>query len=146
LDRRLPGLEPDEQLLARSPASFRGATAASIRSTFALSSGRRRLGAYHAWRLQAEAGGFTTAGPEMVLGLTDTRVVVWSTTFFLGRPSQIVGKIPLEQVHTVATVRHGAVTGLALALTSGQIVEVEAMRGRRLRRFAASLRDAITST
>jgi hypothetical protein len=35
------------------------------------------------------------------------------------------------------------VTGLAVALTSGQFVEVEAVRGRRLRRLAAEIREAL---
>jgi hypothetical protein len=35
------------------------------------------------------------------------------------------------------------VTGLAVALTTGQFVEVEAMRGRRLRRFATALRETL---
>jgi hypothetical protein len=35
--------------------------------------------------------------------------------------------------------RHGAVLGLAIALDGGAIVEVEAMRTRRLRRVARAL-------
>jgi hypothetical protein len=140
---RVPGLEPDERLLAHTPASFRGATAASVRATFALGAEHRRLAAYYAWCEHAEVGGFATDGPEMVLGLTDTRIVVWSTTFWLGRPAEIAGRIPLTKIGDVATTRHGMVTGLALALTSGQIIEVEALRGRRLRRFADAVRAAL---
>ena len=138
-----PGLDPGERLLARAPVSFRGATAASARSTFALAAARRRMNAYHAWREHAEALGFTTAGPEMVLGVTDSRLVVWSTTFWLSRPGTIAGKVPLSRVADVATTRHGVVTGLALVLTSGEIVEVEAMRGRRLRRLADALQTQL---
>ena len=64
---RLPGLEPDEQLLAHAPASFRGAMAASVRSTVALSAARRRLEAYYAWRAHADSVGFTTMGPVELL-------------------------------------------------------------------------------
>ena len=146
MDPRWPGLEPDERLIARAPVSFRGATAASARSTFALAAARKRTDAYFAWRQHAETVGFTTAGPEMVLGVTDARIVIWSTTFWLSRPGPIAGKLPLSRVSGVATKRHGLVTGLALALTTGEIVEVEAMRGRRLRRLAASLESVLNGS
>jgi hypothetical protein len=146
MNRRLPGLEPDERLLAHAPASFRGATASSAWSTFALGAARKRMQNYHAWREYADATGLTTAGPDMVIGVTNTRVVVWSTTFWMSRPGSLVGRIPLAKIGDVATARHGLVTGLALALTTGEIVEVEAMRGRRLRRVAAALREALGST
>jgi len=143
---KLHGLEPDERVLASAAASFRGATSASIRATFALGSARRRLDAYYVWREQAQMAGLTTAGPEMLLGVTDTRLVVWSTTFWLSRPHQVTGTIALTKVSDVATVRHGLVTSLALALTTGDIVEVEAMRGRRLARVADALREVIATT
>jgi hypothetical protein len=138
-----PELEPGERLIARSPASFRGAAAASIRSTFALGSARARRQAHYAWCMHAESVGFPVAGPEMWLGLTDSRLIVWSTTFVLSRPGAVKGVVPLTEVAEVATARHGLVTGLAVALSSGQYIEVEAMRGRRLRRFAAELREAL---
>ena len=140
---QLPGLERDERLISRAPASFRGATAASIRSTFALGSARARRQAHYAWVRQAEAVGFPAAGPEMWLGLTESRLIVWSTTFMLSRPGTVEGVVPLAHVAEVATARHGLVTGLAVALTTGQFIEVEAMRGRRLRRFAAALHEAV---
>ena len=143
MNRRLPGLEPDERVLALAPASFRGATMASLSSTFALGAARRRMQAYHGWREFADAAGLTTAGPDMVVGVTDSRVVIWATSFWLSRPRSIVGRVPLTKIGAVATARHGLVTGLALALTSGEIVEVEALRGRRLRRLARSIRDEI---
>ena len=138
-----PGLEPDERLISRAPASFRGATAASVRSTFALGSARARRQEFDAWCMHAESVGFPAAGPEMWLGLTESRLIVWSTTFMLSRPGAVEGAVPLAEVAEVATVRHGLVTGLAVALTTGQFIEVEAMRGRRLRRFADALREAL---
>jgi hypothetical protein len=101
------------------------------------------MDAYFVWREHAESVGFTTTGPEMVLGVTNARLVVWSTTFWLSRPGAIAGKVPLTDVAEVATARHGIVTGLAVALKNGQVVEVEAMRGRRLRRLADVLRGAL---
>jgi hypothetical protein len=110
-----------------------------------MSATRRRVGAYHVWREHAQSVGLTTVGPEMVIGVTDRRLVVWSTTFWMNRPDRIVGHVTLAEVAEVATTRHGLVTGLALALTSGQIVELEAMRGRRLRRLATTLQGALPS-
>ena len=143
-ERTLPGLEPDEPLLALAPASFRGAMAASVRSTLAMSAARRRMEAYYAWQSHAASVGFDTDGPDMVVGLTDTTLVVWSTTFFLGRPGRIAGRVPLAKIADVAASRHGAVTGVALVFTGGHIVEIEAMRGRRLRRLADALQAAVT--
>jgi hypothetical protein len=140
-----PGLEPGERLISRAPASFRGATAASIRSTFALGAARARRQAFYAWCMHAETVGFPHAGPEMWLGLTESRLIVWSTTFVLSRPGTVKGAVPLADVAEVATARHGLVTGLAVALTTGHFIEVEAMRGRRLRRFAAALTEALES-
>jgi hypothetical protein len=93
--------------------------------------------------MHAESVGFPAAGPEMWLGLTDARIIVWNTTFMLSRPGTIKGVVPLGDVAEVATARHGLVTSLAVALTSGQFVEIEAIRGRRLRRLAAEIRDAL---
>ena len=143
MERLPPGLEPEERLLWRAPASFRGATAASVRSTFALGSARARNQAYDAWRMHAEAVGFPAAGPEMWLGVTESRLVVWNTTFVLNRPGAVKGAVPIVEVSEIATVRHGLVTSLALAFTNGQFVEVEAMRGRRLHRFAETVRAAL---
>jgi hypothetical protein len=143
LGNELPGLEADEHLLARAPASFRGAALTSISSTFSLGSARKRLEAYHAWRMQADGAGFKTAGPEMVLGITERRLVIWQKTFWLGRLARMAGEVPFSAVHEVATVRHGFVTSLAVAFKDGQIVEVETMRGRRLRHLAATMRAAL---
>jgi hypothetical protein len=146
MNRRLPGLGPDERLLALAPASFRGATMASLWSTFALGAARRRMQTYHAWREYADAAGFTTTGPDIVLGVTDSRLVIFATTFWLSRPRSIVGRVPLMKIGAVATVRHGMVTGLALALTTGEIVEFEALRGRRVRRLATALDEQLDPT
>jgi len=138
-----PGLEPNEHLIARASASFRGAAAASIRSTVALGAARRRLEAFYAWQEPAALAGFSTMGPEFVVGLTDRGLVVWSTSFWFGRPRAISGRVALADIHDVAAARHGIVTGLAIAFKSGAIVEVEAIRGRRLRHLAAAVRERV---
>jgi hypothetical protein len=141
--RELEGLEPDEHLVAWTRASFRGAAMASSQAMFALGSGRARQKAYQAWRVDTEALGFPTAGPEMVIGLTETRLLICRITFWLGRPTTIEGSIPLSRVADVGRARHGLVTVMTVALTNGSIVDFEAMRGAPLRRFATALREAL---
>jgi hypothetical protein len=145
LQQPLPGLEPDERLLARAPASFRSAAVTSISSTFALASARKRLEAYNAWKMSCDVAGFKTDGPEMVLGLTEQRLVVWKTSFWFSRLAAISGEVPIAKVHDVAVVRHGLVTSFAIAFKDGQIVEVEAMRGRRLRHLAHTMQALLTT-
>jgi hypothetical protein len=143
MERPLRGLNPDERLVTRVAASFRGAAAASVRATFAMGSARKRLEAYSAWRMHAEAVGFPAAGPEMVVGLTSMRLIVCDTTFWLGRPGSIHGSIAFTRIAQVATHRSLLVTSLAFAFTGGEIVEIESMHGRRLRGFADAVRGAL---
>jgi hypothetical protein len=134
-------LEPDERLRALARASFRGAFAATVRTTFSLAPARRRLEAFDAWSIGARAAGFAPEVPEMLLGITDRRLIAWRTTF-LGRPSSRTANLPLSRLHDVSIVRHGAVTGVAFVVDHG-IIEVEAMRGRPLRHFADEVRAAV---
>ncbi len=101
---------------------------------------RRR--SFDAWRDAAEAVHFPTAGPEMVLVATSERLLVCQPSFWMGRAAKIAGSMPLDKIAEVVVVRAGLVTGCAIALTSGAFVEVEAMRGRRLRAFARALDEA----
>ena len=144
MGREHPGLEPDEELLVRTPVSFRGAATTSVASTFALASARKRIEAYRVWQMQADLVGFKTAGPEMMLGLTDRRLVIWKMSFWFNRVNAIAGEVPITKLHDVAATRHGLVTGLAFAFKDGQIVEVEAMRGRKIRHLAEQLRPLLT--
>ncbi len=143
MPRELRGLEPGEDIRASTPASFRGATAASARATFALGSARVRNRAYEAWREVADVARFPAAGPEMVLVLTPARLLVCATTFWGGRAKTHSGAVALDRIVDAATTRHGIVTGLAIAFEDGQIVEVEALRGRRLRRFVRELQGTL---
>src|SRR5438874_869029 len=97
-----------------------------------------RHNAFEAWRIAVEESGFPTAGPEMVLQLTERYVLIRGTSFW-SKPARLGGAVDLSRIADVATIRHGMVTSLAFALTSGAIVEVEAMRGRALRQFANAM-------
>ena len=133
------GLEPGERLRAYAGLSFRGATAVSGTSTFVMGSGRARMRAYYDWEDAATAADFPAGGPDCVVGVTDTRLIVWRTSFGLGRPTGLAGSIPIERIAQVTTPRVGIVTALALVLTNGAIIQFEAMRGRRVRALGAEI-------
>jgi hypothetical protein len=138
-------LEPGEELRATVSVSFRGAAAATTRSTLALGSARVRRHAFESWRAAAERVGFPAPGPEMALACTDRRLLVCRTTFWLNRPAAVAGTLDLSRIAQASVVRHGLVVGCAFALTDGAIVEVEAMRAGALRRFASTVTDARAS-
>jgi hypothetical protein len=133
------GLEPDEHVVARAHASFRGALAATVRSTFSPAASRNRMSAYDAWAVGARAVGFPADGPEMLLGCTQHRLVSWRTSFFFDRPVELLSAMPLTDIVDVAVAPHGLVTGVAFVVRGGAIIEVEALRGRALRRLAAAV-------
>ncbi|MGQ0823614.1 MAG: hypothetical protein ACT4OX_01050 [Actinomycetota bacterium] len=80
----------------------------------------------------------------MVVGVTDDHLLVWRASFGLGRPVQLAGSLPIDEIAGVAAARHGIVTGVAFALNLGGVVEIEALRGRRLRAFARELHAVVT--
>jgi hypothetical protein len=137
------GLEPDERLRAYAALSFRGATAVSGVSTFNMGGARARMKAYYDWEDVANAADFPAGGPDCVVGVTDTRLIVWRTSFGLNRPTGLAGSIPLDRIAQVNTPRLGLVTALALALTNGAVIQFEAMRGRRVRTLGHEIKAAI---
>ena len=137
-------LAPDETVLATANASFRGAASGSVRAGAALGASRARHESFITWRDQATALGFPTAGQDMRLVLTKQRLIVCRTSFWLSRPVGVAGSLPLSEVAEVAVVRQPFLTGVALAIKLKGIVEIEAVRGRRLRRLARLMQEAIT--
>jgi len=136
-------LEPGEQLLTIARASFRGAAAVSVRATFALGSGRMRLRAFDVWHDAAIASGFPLVPPDMIVAATDQRVLFGKPTFWGRTPSHYSGAVDLGQLAQIVAVRHGIVTGVAFAFTDGGIVEIEALRGRQLRRLVLVVDDLL---
>jgi hypothetical protein len=109
-----------------------------------LAASRNRLQAYAAWEIGARAVGFPADGPDLLLGVTNRRIVSWRTSFFFGRPVELLSSMPLERVVDVAVARHGLVTGVAFVMHGGTIVEVEALRGHALRHLARAVTDAVS--
>jgi hypothetical protein len=134
-------LEPGEEVLATARASFRGAAGTSVKATFVLGSGRMRMRAFDVWFDQARASGFPHVPPDMVIRATDRRVLFGKPRFWGGAPARFTGTLDYADIAQVVAVRHGLITGVAFAFRFGGIVEVEAARGRRLRRLA----DVVTA-
>jgi hypothetical protein len=139
----VPGLEPGEALLARMTVTFRGSLAANWRG-LGLASSRTRLKEFQVWAEAAGPAGFPIARPEMTLGVTDRRVVVWTPTFWLGRPKELAGGIPFSRLAVVEVYRQGLAAALTFGFTNGQFVEVESMRARRLRTIRDHVRAHLT--
>jgi Bacterial PH domain len=139
------GLEDDEPLLLTMTVTFRGAIAANMRG-LALASSRTRLRAFAAWATHAEAVGFPTSKPEMLIGVTDRRLIVWRPSFWFGRPVEVVGTVPYDQLAQVEVYRQGLAVSLTFGFRSGEFVEVESMRARRMRRIRDAIRARLSPT
>ena len=137
-------LEPGEDILAIAHASFRGAAATSVRATFTLGSARARNRAFAAWQDAALASGFPTVPPDMYVAVTETRVLFGKPTFWGGRPKTFWSTLDIDKIAKVAIVRHGFVIGVAFAMTHGSIVELEAVRTRKLRRAVRMIEERLT--
>jgi hypothetical protein len=136
-------LDPGEAVLATARASFRGAAGTSARATFALGSGRMRLKAFDTWFDAARAHGFPDAPPDMFLTATDRRILVGKPRFLGGAPPRYSGALDYGEIVEIIAVRHGILTGVAIVFKFGGIVEIEAVRGRDLRRFVDVVKDRL---
>ena len=136
--RGCPGWSPTSgcSRARRRASAARPRRASGRRSRSA--SARKRMQAYYAWREHAETRRLhRPPGPRWCSASPTRRLVVWSTTFWLSRPGRDRGQAPARRRSPTSRRRGtGSSPALALALTTGEIVEVEAMRGRRLRRLA----------
>ena len=133
--------EPGEELLAVARASFRGAAAASARSTFALGSNRMRMKAFDVWYDAAIASGFPIVPPDMVVAASDRRVLFGRPTFTGRPPARYSSAVGYDEIFDIACVSHGMLTGVAFVFANGSIVELEAIRGRRLREVATVIEE-----
>ena len=72
----------------------------------------------------------------MRLVLTEQRLIVCQTSFWLNRPIGVAGALPVSEIAEVAVVRQGLLSTVAIAIKHRGIIELEALRGRPLRRLA----------
>ena len=95
--------------------------------------------AYAHWARRCAAAGFPIAGPEMILGITQERLLVWRPAFLRSRPRRFAGAIPLSRIHSAGVHRRVFSSVLTLLLDDGAIVGVETVHSTHLRRFAAAI-------
>jgi hypothetical protein len=95
--------------------------------------------AYALWVRRSAAAGFPIAGPEMILGVTKERLLVWRPALLRSRPRRFAGAINLSQIHSAGVHRKLFASVLTLLLDQGKLVGVETLRSARLRRFAAAI-------
>ena len=95
--------------------------------------------AYALWARRASTAGFPIAGPEMILGITEQRLVAWRPALLRSRPRRYAGAIPLNRINSAGVHRKVFSLVLTLLLDDGAIVGVETVHGAQLRRFASAI-------
>lgn len=95
--------------------------------------------AYAHWARSSSAVGFPIAGPEMILGITQDRMLVWRPAFIRSRPRRFAGALSLSRIQRAGVHRRVFASVLTLLFEQGAIVGVETMRGSRLRKFAVAI-------
>jgi hypothetical protein len=138
----LEGLHDGEELVALISVRFSAGMPSSLDE--APKSGMNRPSvvqrhAYAHWARNASTIGFPIAGPEMILGITQERLLVWKPAFIRSRPKRFAGAIPLGRIQSAGVQRRVFASVLTLLLEKGSLVGLETMRGARLRRFAVGI-------
>jgi len=79
-----------------------------------------------------------TTPPSAPASRSSDRRLLFGKPTFLGRtPSRFWSELDYAKVAQIVAVRHGLLTGVAFAFNHGAVIEVEAVRGRRLRQLVA---------
>jgi hypothetical protein len=95
--------------------------------------------AYALWARRCATAGFPIAGPEMILGITETRLLAWRPALLRSRPRRYAGAIPLARISSAGVHRKVFSLVLTLLLDDGAIVGVETVHTTHLRRFATAI-------
>src|SRR4051794_12756793 len=114
---RPDGLHDDETLIDTLAVRYSAGMQVSITDTpentmYRPSVSQRR--SYARWVRTAKAAGFPIAGPEMVVGVTNERLLVWRTALIRARPKQLVGGVPLSHIQSAGVHRRVLATVLTL--------------------------------
>ncbi|MDQ1467267.1 MAG: hypothetical protein QOH10_1682 [Actinomycetota bacterium] len=139
---RPDGLLDGEELLALVSVRFSAGVPAHIDAPTSPSMYRAAVVQRHAyadWAKRATAIGFPVAGPEMILGATPERLLVWRPALVRSRPRLFAGAVPLSRIRRAGVHRRVFASILTLLFDEGTIVGVETMRGSRLRAFAVAI-------
>ncbi len=90
----------------------------------------------------AEATG-SDAAPQMAFGLTHKRIVVWKCSPVSGKPTEVIGEIPLETIEEMSFSKSMFAGSLTLAFTSGKSAEFTMVKADKPHRFAEALQARI---
>ena len=139
---RPEGLHDDETLIATLAVRFSAGIQSSIDETPVNTMYRpvvTQRRSYARWVRTAGRAGFPVAGPEMVLGVSNERLLVWRTALIRARPRRFAGAISLTSIQSAGVHRRVFSTVLTLLLEGGAIIGVETLHGKRLRAFARTI-------
>jgi hypothetical protein len=139
---RPDGLHDGETVLALLAVRFSAGMPSNVEAATAPGMHRPAVVQRHAfahWAQRSAAVGFPVAGPEMILGVTAERLLVWRPAFVRSRPRRFAGAVPLSRIQRAGVHRRVFASVLTLLFEQGEIVGVETMRGSRLRAFASAL-------
>ena len=138
---RLDGLLDGEELLALLSVRFSAGTQTHVddEQPGMIRTGVAQRFAFSRWTQKAAAVGFPVAGPEMVIGVTPQRLLVWRPGLLRTRPKHFAGALPLSDIRRVGVHRRVVATVLTLLFEDGTIVAVETLRAGRLRGLAETI-------
>jgi hypothetical protein len=139
---RPEGLHDDEHLIDTLAVRFSSGIQGSIDETPVNTMYRplvTQRRSYARWVRSATNARFPIAGPEMVLGVSSERLIVWRTALIRARPKRFAGAVPLASIQSAGVHRRVFSTVLTLLMDGGSIVAVESLHGRRVRRFASAI-------
>jgi len=139
---RPEGLHDDETLIDLIGVRFSAGIQSSIDETPVNSMYRPSITQRHSyarWVRNAGRAGFPIAGPEMVIGVSNERLLVWRTALIRARPRRFAGAVALTSIHSAGVHRRVFATVLTLLLEGGTIVGVETLHGKHLRAFASAI-------
>jgi hypothetical protein len=139
---RFPGLLEGEELVALLSVRYSPGMPAAIDQAEPAGMARPSVAqrqAYALWVTRATAARFPIAGPEMILGISHERLLVWKPALLRSRPRHFAGAIALTKIHSAGVNRKLFASVLTLLLDGGKLVGVETLRSSRLRRFATAI-------
>ncbi len=95
--------------------------------------------AFSHWVDRAIAVEFPIAGPEMILGVTPERLLVWRPALLRSHPKRFAGAVELSRIRRAGVRRRVFTSVLAFLFEDGLLLGVETMRSARLRAFASAI-------
>lgn len=117
-------MRPNEQLLAAVRTAPRGATTGmAVGGLIGAAVASKQASKANASRGEGTLASSWPPG-QAAVGLTNQRLLMFNYTF-MGKPKDLTGEIPLEQITTVDMEKKTIANALRFSFTDGSIAEVE---------------------